>query len=138
MTTARQIMTALPEFVRPHHTVTEAARRMAVLGVGALPICGADDRLLGIITDRDIAVKIVAHGRDPKATWSGDLAQGQLITIGPDEPVDRAPAIMATNQVSRLPVVDGERLVGIIARCDLARAMPELAAGDLLAALPVS
>jgi len=138
VTTVRQIMTPHPECIRSHHTVMEAARRMAVLGVGALPICGTDDRLLGMITDRDIAVKVIAHGKDPKATWAGDLAQGAAITIGPDDPIELLPAIMVANRISRLPVVDSGRLIGIVARCDVARAMPEMRVADLFDALPVA
>jgi len=130
-------MTIGPECVGTEETVQDAARKMADLDVGALPICGTDNRLHGMITDRDIAILVVAQGLDPATTRAGDLAQGEAVTIGADDPIDEALATMTEYQVRRLPVIDGHRLVGIIAQADVARALPDPPVGALLEALSV-
>ena len=137
MTRARDIMTSNPQCVRADETVETAARRMADLDVGALPICGTDDRLKGMITDRDIAVRVVAQGRNPATVTAGELAQGEAVTIGADDPIDEALATMTQHQVRRLPVIDGHRLVGIIAQADVARALPDPPVGALVEALSI-
>ncbi len=135
MTTAREIMTPDVECVRADQTITEAARMMAELNVGALPICGEDDRLKGMITDRDIAVKVIAQGMDPNTCTAGELQQGEAVTIGADDSIEELMNTMAQHQVRRLPVIDGHKLVGIVAQADVARAMPEQRVGDLVEAL---
>ena len=118
--TARAIMTGGVECVREHETVLEAARRMEQLGVGSLPICGSDDRLKGMLTDRDIVVKVLAQWQDPSSTTAGQLAQGKPVTIGADDSVQELARTMAQHQVKRLPVIDGHRLVGVVSEADLA------------------
>ena len=135
MTTAREIMTPNAECIRSNQTITEAARKMADMDVGALPICGEDDRLQGMITDRDIAVKVIAQGKDPNSMTAGDLAQGKPVTIGADDGIEELMKTMGQHQVRRLPVIDGHKLVGIVAQADVARAMPDQPVGDLLDAL---
>jgi CBS domain-containing protein len=138
MTTAREIMTSGAEFVGEEDSVALAARRMGELGVGALPICGTDGRLRGMLTDRDIAVRVVGAGLDPNTTRTGELAAGEAITIGADDPIVTTMATMAKYQVRRLPVIDGHRLVGIITQADIARAeLPDQMVGELLAALSI-
>ena len=134
MTTARDIMTGGAECVREHDTLVDAARRMRDLDVGALPICGDDDRLKGMITDRDIAVKAVAEEQD-LATRVGTFAQGKPVTIGADDSVDEALRAMSTHKVRRLPVIDGDRLVGMISQADIARNLDERKTGDLVEAI---
>jgi CBS domain-containing protein len=124
--TARAIMTGGVECVREHETVLEAARKMDQLGVGSLPICGSDERLKGMLTDRDIVVKVLALGQDPSSTTAGQLAQGKPVTIGADDSVQELARTMAQHQVKRLPVIDGHRLVGVVSEADLAEhASPE-------------
>ena len=82
MTTARELMTRGAECVRPSDTLVTAAQRMRELDVGAMPICGDDDRLAGMITDRDIVVKCIADGVDPKSAEVGRFAEGKPVTIG--------------------------------------------------------
>jgi CBS domain-containing protein len=124
--TARTIMTGGVECVREHETVLEAARKMDQLGVGSLPICGSDERLKGMLTDRDIVVKVLALGQDPSSTTAGQLAQGKPVTIGADDSVQELARTMAQHQVKRLPVIDGHRLVGVVSEADLAEhASPE-------------
>src|SRR4051795_11742439 len=111
-TTARDIMTGGVECVQEDETVQDAARKMDQLGVGALPICGSDDRLKGMLTDRDIAGKVIAQGKAPASPRGGALAQGKPVTIGADDDLRELVRTMAEHQVKRLPVIDGHRLVG--------------------------
>jgi CBS domain-containing protein len=137
VTKARDIMTPDPECIREDESVEAAARKMADLDVGALPICGTDDRLKGMITDRDIAIKVVAQGRNPSAVKAGELAQGEAVTIGADDPIEELLATMSEYQVRRLPVIDGHKLVGIIAQADVAKALPDPPVGELVEALSI-
>jgi CBS domain-containing protein len=124
--TAREIMTAGVECVREDETILDAARKMKELGVGALPICGNDDRLKGMLTDRDIVIKVLAGGLEPGGTTAGELAEGRPVTIGADDGVDELVRTMAQHEVKRLPVIDGQRLVGVVSEADLAEhATPE-------------
>ncbi|WP_329246882.1 CBS domain-containing protein [Actinoallomurus sp. NBC_01490] len=135
MTTAREIMTGGTECVRDYESVLVAAEKMAAHGVGALPICGRDDRLKGMLTDRDIVVKVLGAGHDPAATKAGDLAQGEAVTIGADDDAREILRTMADHRVRRLPVIDGHTLVGIVAQADVARALPDPQVGELLQAV---
>jgi CBS domain-containing protein len=119
-TTARDIMTGGVECVQEDETVLDAARKMDQLGVGALPICGSDDRLKGMLTDRDIVVKVIAQGKDPAATRAGELAQGKPVTIGADDDLGELVRTMAQHQIKRVPVIDGHRLVGVVSEADVA------------------
>jgi CBS domain-containing protein len=121
--TARDLMTPDPEFVETGTTVLDAAKRLADGDFGSMPICGTDGRLKGVITDRDIVVKVVAKGGDPATTPVEELATGDqsTVTIGADDSIDTALQTMAEHDVRRLPVIDGDKLVGIVAQADLAR-----------------
>jgi len=138
MTTARDIMTSGVDCANSTDTLIEAARRMRDLDVGALPICGEDDRLAGMITDRDIVVRALAEGRDPTITRVGDLAEGKPVTIGADDSVEQTLATMSKHGVRRLPVVDGHDLVGVVSQADVARHLPEGKVGDLVEAISSS
>jgi CBS domain-containing protein len=135
MTTAREIMTEGAECIGENETVLDAAKKMTELGVGALPICGTDNKLKGMLTDRDIVVKVLGAGKDPADCKAGELAQGEAVTIGADDDVDEILRTMTQHKVRRLPVIDGHTLVGIVAQADVARALPEPKVGDLLEAL---
>ncbi|MEO3808256.1 CBS domain-containing protein [Sphaerisporangium sp. B11E5] len=135
MPTAREIMTPNAECVNADESILDAAEKMRRLDVGSLPICGTDDRLKGMLTDRDIVVKVLAAGKEPKATRAGDFAQGEAVTIGADDDAAEILRTMASHQVRRLPVIDGHRLVGIVALADVARALPDRPVGDLVDAL---
>jgi CBS domain-containing protein len=139
---ARDIMSDDCTCIGENDTVLDAAKRLAELDVGALPICGEDDRLKGMLTegmltDRDIVVKVLAQGRDPASTRAGELGagDGETITIGADDSVDEALATMAQHQVRRLPVIDGHRLVGIVSQADIARNIEDDKVGDLVQAI---
>lgn len=135
MSTAREIMTASADCVRTDQTAADAARMMTTLGVGALPICGKDDKLKGVVTDRDLVTKVLGAGRDAGTFPAGDLNQAEAVTIGADDSVEEALATMAHHRVRRLPVIDGQRLVGMIALSDVARSLPHSRTGELVAAL---
>lgn len=135
MTTARDIMTGGAECVGAEETVLDAARRMKDLGVGALPVCGTDNKLKGVLTDRDIVVKVLGAGKDPATCPAGELAQGEAVTIGADDDVRVVLRTMSAHKVRRLPVIDGHELVGMVAQADVARSLPDPQVGDLLQAL---
>jgi CBS domain-containing protein len=132
MTTARDIMTSDVECVGENDDLVTAARKMRDLNVGALPICGEDEKLHGMLTDRDIVVKCIAEGGDPASTKAGSLGEGKPITIGADDDLEEAIRTMRQYQVRRLPVIDGHRLVGMVAQADIAKALPPEKVGDLL------
>ena len=130
--TARDIMTGGVDCIGENETVADAARKMAQLGVGALPICGEDDRLKGMVTDRDIVVKVIAEGKDPASCTAGELGQGKPITIGADDSLEELVRTMAQYQVKRLPVIDGHRLVGVVSESDVVSAAPQELVVDLV------
>lgn len=136
MTTARDLMHPGCTCVKSTGTVAEAARLMAELDVGALPICGAeDDKIKGVVTDRDIVLRVVAVGRDPETFTVDRLPQGRLILADANEDADITIAKMKEHQVHRVPVIDEGRLVGIIALADVAQRMPETVTGELVDAI---
>ncbi len=124
--TARDVMTQGVECAGENETVADAAKKLADLDVGAMPICGEDDRLKGMLTDRDIVIKVLARGKDAAQTRAGELAEGKPVTIGADDGLEELVRTMAQHQVKRLPVIDGHRLVGVVSEADLAEhASPE-------------
>jgi CBS domain-containing protein len=133
--TARDVMTGDAECVGENDTLIDAAKRLAELDVGAMPICGEDDRLKGMITDRDIVVKALAQGKDPGSTRAGDLAEGKPVTIGADDSVEEALRTMKDHKVRRLPVIDGHELIGIVSQADLAKNIDEEEVGELVEAI---
>ena len=134
---ARDIMTPDCECVGEDDSVLDAAKRLTELEVGAMPICGDDRRLKGMITDRDIVVKVLAQGKDPGATKAGELGQGdgETVTIGADDSIDEALRTMAGHKVRRLPVIDGQECVGVISQADIATHIDEEKVGDLVEAI---
>ena len=135
MATARDIMTGGAECAQVTDTVQQAAQKMKDLGVGALPICGDDNRLKGMITDRDIVVNCVADGKDPNSVKVEEYGGDEVVTIGADDSVEEALATMSKAGVRRLPVIDGHDLVGMVSQADVARNLPEERVGDLVEAI---
>ena len=135
MTTVRDIMTPGAECASVNETLVDAARKMRDLDVGALPICGDNNRLAGMLSDRDIVVRAIAEGKDASSIRVGDLADGKPITIGADDSVEEALATMSKHGVRRLPVIDGHDLVGIVSQADIARNLPDDKIGDLVEAI---
>ncbi|MFX0578432.1 CBS domain-containing protein [Nocardia nepalensis] len=135
MTTAADIMTAGVECVRSSDSVVEAAQRMAELNVGSLPICGEDNKLKGMLTDRDIVVKVIAQRKDPLGVKAGELGTGVPVTVDAIDDVRKVMSIMSQHQVRRVPVLEGGRLVGIIAQADVATALGNEEAGSTVEAI---
>ncbi|WP_248958789.1 CBS domain-containing protein [Sphaerisporangium perillae] len=121
---AADVMHPGAECIGEHDSLRKAAQMMRDLSVGALPICGEDDRLKGIITDRDIVVKCVAEGKDLDRTTAGELAHG-LVWVSADSSVEEALAKMEEHQIKRLPVIENHRIVGMISEADLAKELPD-------------
>jgi CBS domain-containing protein len=132
---ARDVMTPECKCAGENDTILDAAKRLSELDVGAMPICGEDDRLKGMITDRDIVVKVLAQGKDPSKVTVGELAQGKPVTIGADDSIEEALKVMSDHKVRRLPVIDEQRCVGIISQADVATNLPEEKVGDLVGAI---
>jgi CBS domain-containing protein len=135
MATARDIMTGGAECIGENQTLEEAAKKLAELDVGAMPICGEDNRLKGMLTDRDIVVKAVAEGKSVAETRAGDLGDGKPVTIGADDSAEEALKTMTKHKVRRLPVIDGHDLIGIVSQADVAANLPEEKTGDLVEAI---
>lgn len=132
MTVARDIMTGGAECIGENETLEQAARKMKDLDVGSLPICGEDNRLKGVLTDRDIVVKCLAAGGDPRTATAGEFAEGKPVTIGADDSIEEAIRTMQHHQVRRLPVIEGHDLVGMLSQADIARNYPEDRVGELV------
>ena len=124
MSSIRDLMTESPTTCEPSTTVVEAAKVMANEDVGPVPVV-QEGRVVGLVTDRDLVIRVLAEGRDPSSTTIGEIASSDLVTVQPDSDLQEALQLMAQNQVRRLPVVEGEQLVGIVAQADVARAAEE-------------
>ena len=137
---ARDIMSSDCTCVGEDETLVDAAKKLAELNVGSLPICGNDDRLKGMLTDRDIVVKALAQGKDPGSVKAGELGagDGKTVTVGADDSIDDALRAMTEHKVRRLPVIDGKELVGIISQADIATNIDEEKVGDLVEAISAS
>jgi CBS domain-containing protein len=132
---ARDIMTGDADCVQETDSILDAAKALADRDVGAMPICGEDDRLKGMLTDRDIVVKVLAQGKDPGSTKVSELAEGKPVTIGADDSIEEALKTMSDHKVRRLPVIDGHELIGIISQADIARNLDDEKTGDLVEAI---
>lgn len=137
MITARDIMHAGVCCIRTTDSVREAAELMAEHHVGALPVCGADGQIRGMITDRDIVTKVIARGDDPRLIRAGEVPEGRAVAVGVDDGIETLIAVMIRHQVRRIPVVDGDRLVGIVAQADVARNLPDESVGELVSGISV-
>jgi CBS domain-containing protein len=128
-----EVMTKAPECIAPNATVQEAAGRMKSLDVGSLPVCD-DDRLIGVITDRDIALRSVAEGHDPRTDPVRDTMTPGITYCFEDQDASEAAKLMSEKQIRRLPVLDrNKRLVGIVSLGDLAvEARDDKMTGDAL------
>jgi CBS domain-containing protein len=136
MPTAREIMTPNPTIVKTDASVVDIAKQLRDEEIGAVIVCNAEGRLEGLITDRDIAVEIVAGGRDASGTRAGDLLSGmETVTIGADDDVREAVRTMKDHAVRRLPVIDGDKVIGMVSQADLARCVDDETAGELLRAI---
>ena len=135
MTTARDIMNAGVTCVGGHETLSAAAQHMREHNVGALPICGDDDRLHGMLTDRDIVIKGLAAGLDPNTATAGELSRDNVYYVDVDATISEMLNVMEEHQVRRLPVIAEHRLVGIVTEADIARHLPEHAIAEFIKAI---
>lgn len=128
-----EIMTANPEIIQPDSGLREAARLMRDLDVGAIPVCDGD-RLRGMVTDRDIVVRAIAEGRDPKATPVEEVMTSGIIYCFEDQNEEEAAAVMEQHQLRRLPILNRDkRLTGIVSIGDLSvKARRDRLSGDTL------
>jgi CBS domain-containing protein len=128
----RDAMTPDPRTIGAGASVVEAARIMEEADVGALPVVDSDRILHGMVTDRDIALRVVAAGRDPVSTTVGEIATTTVSPAYPDEPLDEAYEQMAYRQVRRLPVIDDDRVIGMLAQADMVHELKDKQAGKLV------
>ena len=128
----REFMTKDPRSVQTGTSVIDAARIMRDGDTGIVPVVEGE-KLVGTVTDRDIAIRVVAEGKSPESTTVGEIASRELVTIDPQQELDEALRLMARHQVRRLPVVEEDgRLVGIVAQADIARNASDVQTGDLV------
>jgi len=128
----REIMTSNPSTVEPDKTIVDAARIMKQEDAGVVPVT-ENGRLTGMVTDRDIAIRVVAEGKDPQSTTVQEVASKNLVTLDPEQELDEALRLMAQHQVRRLPVVEEDgRLVGIVAQADVARKGDDTQTGQVV------
>ncbi len=131
----RDLMTENPRTVGANQTVIEAAQAMRDDDVGLVPVVEGD-RLVGTLTDRDIAIRVVAEGQDPHSTTVREVASTDLVTVDPQQELGEALRLMAQHQVRRLPVVEEDgRLVGIVAQADVARHGDDSQTGQVVEAI---
>ena len=130
--TIREAMTSNPCSIDATQTVAYAARMLRDEDVGVAPIVEGE-KLVGVLTDRDIAIRVVAEGRDPQSTTVREVVSSDLVTIDPQQNLDEALRLMAKHQVRRLPVVEEDgRLVGIVSQADVARESDDKRTGELV------
>jgi len=134
MTSVRDTMTANPLSIETSASVVEAARLMRQEHIGSLPVVKGG-RLVGMITDRDLALRVVAEGAEPGSVTVGEVASHDTVTAQPDQDLDEALRLMAHHQVRRLPVAEGGRLVGILAQADIAHGEDREKVGEVVEAI---
>jgi CBS domain-containing protein len=128
----REVMTSNPRAIEADKPVAEAAKLMRDEDVGLAPVVEGD-RLVGTLTDRDIAIRVVAEGKDPASTPVREVASTDVVTVAPEQDLDEALGLMAQHQVRRIPVVEQDgRLVGVVAQADVARQADERQTGELV------
>jgi CBS domain-containing protein len=131
VTQIKDVMTPNPTTCSRQSTVVDVAKVMTKEDVGAIPVVEGD-RLAGVVTDRDLVVRVLAEGRDPQGTTVGEVASTDVVSVSPDDELDQALQLLAKNQVRRLPVVEGDRLVGIVAQADVARFGEDRKTGEVV------
>ena len=130
------VMTRHPRAIDTETSVREAARLMEVDDVGSLPVVEDGARLVGVLTDRDIAVRVVAQGLDPERTAVNQVASHDVLTLTPEDDLDEALTLMARAQVRRVPiVVRDHELVGMLSQADLGQAAKEKRVGEVVEAI---
>jgi CBS domain-containing protein len=135
-TAARDIMSPNPRIMKVDDPVIDIAKALAEENIGAVVICNDENRLQGMVTDRDLAVEVLAAGKDPNETRAGDLVDGtEVVTIGADDSIDEAIDTMKSHAVRRLPVIDGTEVIGMLSQADIAKAADQQQVGRLVEAI---
>ena len=133
MTVARHIMTPSPQTIGEKETLRTAALLLKEAGVGALPIQDEANHLIGMLSDRDIVVRCLsAEDGNPATDRAGDYASGRVVAVDANDDLEEVLRVMSTHQLRRVPVLDGDDLVGIISQADIARRVPFRVAGETL------
>ena len=127
----KDAMTSDVKTATPSQSLTDAAKLMKQEDVGSVPIVDGE-RLVGMVTDRDIVIRGIADGSDPHAVKVGDIASRDVVTVRPDDDLDEAMRLMAQHQVRRLPVFDDGHLVGVVATADVAQEAKEKDLGHIV------
>lgn len=136
MSKVRELITQPPCYAMAATSVQEIARTLRDENIGAVIVCDDDRRLQGVVTDRDIAVEVVAAGADPATLTAADLVGGRApITIGADDSVSDAIGAMARHAVRRLPVIEGDRVIGMLSQADIAGRAPAEEVAEMLSAI---
>jgi len=131
-TKVRDVMTTGPVCVTPDTPVSVVAEVMETDDIGAVPVV-EDDRLTGVITDRDIVIRAVAKGKDPRGMQVRDIYSREVVVVTPDDKLQDVVSIMSKEQIRRLPVVDEEnRVVGMVAQADIAIQAKEKMVGEMV------
>ncbi|WP_431967596.1 CBS domain-containing protein [Nocardia sp. bgisy134] len=133
---ARDIMHADATCIPADETIDRAAQMMRNMDVGALPICH-NDRLVGMLTDRDIVVRCIAEGHNPGRIRAGDLAKGTPRWVDADADLQQVLELMEQNQIKRLPVIENKRLIGMICESDLAKNVTDAQLAEFISAVSV-
>ena len=118
--TISQVMTANPRTIQENASIMEAARIMREDDIGDVIVVREDESVCGIVTDRDLVVRALAEGADPRSATLVDVCRHEVVSISSGDPVDQALPLMREHNIRRLPVIDGSRLVGIVTLGDLA------------------
>jgi CBS domain-containing protein len=135
MPTARDLMSSPAQCLNEGDTLVTAAQALRASGVGSMPIKDASGQLAGMITDRDIVVRGIAEGFDPTTSTVGEISTQTVVVVNVDDDEEAVVNAFVQNQVRRIPVVDGEDVVGMISQADLARSMSEDETGGVVRAI---
>ena len=127
----KDAMTAEVKVAAPSQSLTDAASLMKQEDVGSVPVVDGE-RLVGVLTDRDIVIRGIADGSDPRSVQVGDIASRDVVTVRPDDDLDEALRLMGQHQVRRLPVVDDGHLVGVLAQADVAHEAKDKVVGQVV------
>lgn len=133
MTVVRELMTSGCQCAGADDSIADVAGRLRDLDIGSMPIAGPGGTLAGMVTDRDIVVKVIAQRRNPDEVTAGELAAGEPVTVSADAPLEEAARLMRDNQIRRLPVLEDGKLVGMLAQADVARSAPVVQTGAVVA-----
>lgn len=135
MTTARDLMTSPAETLTTSDTLAVAAQALRTSNVGSMPVLDEDGRLAGVVTDRDLVVRGIAEGLDVDTATVGEICTGSVVSVTVDDDARAIVGALSENQVRRLPVLDGEDVVGVISQADVARSMSNEQTGDVVQAI---